>query len=614
MKTKVFDLKLGSVDPHCLPQEVSQMGAYPDGLYFKNRESGSVPFSKIRCLAVLNLQCKEKKRALLLVVLAKRASPVMVAAQHIHYGEFPGLSEEVTSPNLQKCVRLICKKCPSLALDRATYTFLKRGHSNILNEEDLPSFATALVQLPKPGSPAPEPTDSKPTLPSGEPAADHIEGAFPEMQDEKADPAKPFLEAFPELGEDPAPIQISELADNMSDEVFTGNAPPDMSTDDDLPASLPQDLGEGSLELDVSQPLPQPLADEPEPDEPEPDKVCPNCGDQLTAPECASCGVIVSKFLEHKRHQAEAAALAQESEEDILPNGSVFPEGLLTLTQKKERHYSDRFLSMDAALKMAFTLARAHFLDLVGLAVIIQLLGLGVTFLVSFFTQDHPIIGSLFVSLVWVATWTLTTLALIFYLDRVVKENFCAIGDALTSAFQRFPQAFMARLTAILLIVLGLFAMIVPGLIYGLQFFFLEAVCATEKVNFQEAGACRISQNLVRGYEFSVLSYLVTMAVLLLASYYLPAHVAGLLAGPQALAQALLNGTLSILILILALIVVISGAIFSAVLTFVLYLELRTLNSEFMFVANLRLSLFTKVVLIIDVVLFVWISVRFFMP
>lgn len=662
--TKVLEIKPQQGHPQHAPKNIRALGRGPNGPYLNSPEKGTIPPDRLAFLSAFNLDRGDKKPLVLLIFLKGKQAPYMVSAGRIAYDQF-GLDPQASRPNFRKCITWLCKQCPKLAIDKHTYTFLKTGKLAVIPQSQLLPLATAIIgtlgkraSQPSPVQPVrkdPSQQDTDPldnTLPGNTPPLDtpsETKPKAPKASSEDTLPARPAPN-FSAMGKkqggmrDTLPaqkIEVPKPQEPPSQDAFA-SAFPELEPVEPLP--LPESLEEpGPIprgaptnpfaaafpELSTPQPAtPQPVGLDAFPEledvtgstPPLPNAnahtiTCPKCGFvQPQADECAQCGIIIAKYKPREKPPEPEQDLAPQPLElaDVPPTPTPTAQNAPNLEHLvyKEPN-TDRFLSFDSAMRMTLNLLGDNIVSLVGLALIFLLMGIGAITVNIFIFRSSPIwivFSTLFLQ---IATWTLTTIALTYHLHQVVEQGSGSIGETITQTFQRFPRAFVARIMASVLTFFGVFAGIIPGFIYAMRFYFVEAVCAVEDPSQQDIGATQISRNLVSGFELSVFATLVTFALIFIFMLYFPFYLVVLFLGPKSIMFAdpsflVMNTALAIMILLFWFLAIIVANLFVPTLTYVLYLELRTINQSRINNVSIGLEPMTRYVLIFSFILFIW--------
>jgi len=332
--------------------------------------------------------------------------------------------------------------------------------------------------------------------------------------------------------------------------------------------------------------------------------------------ECAQCGIIIAKY----RPPKPPPELPPEPTRPAESYAEAFQEYEATAEPDEQPIYAaeemsrDRFLHMDAALGMSFGLIKDNFGPLLGLSIIFILLSAGTFATIQFLFRATPGAFVFCYFFAQLATFSLFNIGLTHYLDRVVEGSPLSVGETITEAFSRLPRAILSRLAANILIALGLLVGFAPGIIYGVRFFFVEAICAVESKEQLIIGATNISKNLVDGYEFTIFSYLAGSALVMLLLFYSPFYFAllyfkfgttGLVVSPTLL------GNWHILVLVVGfwLLLVLALCVFIPTFTYVLYLEIRTVNRAEMSKLSIGLEPITRNCLIGAVAIVIWLLI-----
>ncbi|RMH22952.1 MAG: hypothetical protein D6696_02150 [Acidobacteria bacterium] len=239
---------------------------------------------------------------------------------------------------------------------------------------------------------------------------------------------------------------------------------------------------------------------------------CHHCGHrQPPAPRCARCGAV---FLAYRR-QPESRLAAPVAGD--LAAGTVESPSRWGLT----------FLAGESLASLVLAQLGQHASALLAIAVTPWLAAVGGIAILALLTSlPSTAAGGAVFSL---AAYSLSVTAVAIFVDRNLEGRPPTVGQALGSALRVLPAVLASRLLATLRILLGLAALIVPGLIYAQRAAFIEILAACQPEGRPDVSRGQMSRNLVDGYEASVLAYLLLAALAGFALIGLPAYAAVLL-------------------------------------------------------------------------------------
>lgn len=457
MNSNIVDIEPAQPDVNNAARELDYLQAVKGGMLLQHSEAGISAFGDVRAVCCF---LNEEKRPLLLLFIASSPRPFIVEFANIRFDTFRIPPSDKPAVKFRKLMNGLCKFCTEAIIERKTYEFAT-GTGRIASVTNIPGLCAGFHE-PLYGSPV---NDLDETVAVNDPFFGQSDDALPSLDDTPSIPAQPA----------PLPIQNPEQQ-------------PDIR-----PGSTPVTM------------------------------VCPKCRkEQKKAEECAFCGVFVERYIERLRTQQERETIEEPELDEYIAEEVQEPED--TAPPDSDfigQFYVDRIISIDSLLKIAIGVVSEHAIALMAIVLPILLFYSGAGAVLSIVTRSTPVIAVLAQLGITLMVYSLMMTAVYTYLDSVANERQPSIGEAYMNGFQQLAPVMWSRFTNTILVLLGLTAFCIPGIIFATRSIFIEVVGAVgdpERKRFVSLG--HISQNLSEGYVFSIMAAVTFLSTLLLLLLY----------------------------------------------------------------------------------------------
>jgi hypothetical protein len=187
-----------------------------------------------------------------------------------------------------------------------------------------------------------------------------------------------------------------------------------------------------------------------------------------------------------------------------------------------------RALTIGEILDGGFTIYREHFGRLVGISVVF----LGVPTLLGMFVEvsggalDRP--GLWFLSLLLFSIgWLPGSAAIVWSISEAALGREPQVGTSVQVGFRKMLQLFVAGLAAYLIVLLGLLALVIPGLIVACGYSVVVQAVVLEDLGAGTDALGR-SWKLTKGYKAKALGLIVVVSLLISVPYFAAGVVAAM--------------------------------------------------------------------------------------